>query len=67
MTETPTLIDLVQELRRTLGLFDGAMPVTPKAAWDEAIGEVALMRRLAADGKCWVCESRTRWGLVNVP
>ncbi len=60
---TPTLIDLVQELRRTVGLFDGAMPVTPKAAWDEAIGEVALMRRLAEEGKCWVCVENTRWEL----
>lgn len=33
----PSTHDLIVELRETLGLFAGAMPVTPKQAWDEAI------------------------------
>lgn len=41
----PGLIDLVQELRRTVGLFDGAMAITPKQAWEEAID---VVQRLAA-------------------
>lgn len=41
----PNPLDLVRELRCALGLFDGAMPITPKEAWDEAID---LARRLAA-------------------
>ena len=61
MSETPTLIDLVLELRRAVGLFDGAMPISPEQAWNEAISEVTEMRRSALDGKCWVCEERAQW------
>lgn len=47
----PTLIDLVQELRRTVGLFDGAMAITPQAAWEEALERVRLLKT----GACWRC------------
>lgn len=43
--EQPTPLELVVELRRTLGMFDGAMDKTPKAAWEEALSEV---RKLVA-------------------
>lgn len=32
----PTLLDLVTELREAVGLFTGAMPISPKQAWEEA-------------------------------
>lgn len=38
--EQPQPIDLIRELRTALGLFDGAMPVSPKQAWEEALAEV---------------------------
>ena len=41
----PEPLDLVRELRQAVGLFDGAMPITPKRAWDEAIDRA---RQLAA-------------------
>ncbi len=66
ITEPPTLVDLVVELRETLGLFAGAMPITPKAAWDEAIGVVVSMRRSAREGTCWVCAERSLWGEQTV-
>jgi hypothetical protein len=50
----PTLIDLVQELRRAVGLFDGAMTITPKAAWEEALEVVRNLRR----GYCPRCYER---------
>ena len=50
----PTLIDLVQELRRTVGLFSGAMTITPKQAWEEALEVVRNLRR----GYCPVCYER---------
>jgi hypothetical protein len=43
----PDPIDLVRQLREALGLFAGAMPITPKQAWEEAITEV---KRLRASG-----------------
>lgn len=47
----PTLIDLVRELREAVGLFAGAMPITPKAAWDEAIEKVKRLN----GGLCSEC------------
>lgn len=43
----PTPIDLVVELRKAAGLFDGAMPISPKEAWEEAIAVVKYQRHLA--------------------
>lgn len=45
----PTTFDLIAELRRAVGLFGGAMSITPKEAWEEAIAEV---RRLRAVPHC---------------
>jgi hypothetical protein len=44
--DEPTTHELTVQLREALGLFAGAMPVTPKAAWDEAID--VLRQRLKA-------------------
>lgn len=58
MTE-PSPIDLVRELREALGMFDGAMPITPKAAWEEAIERV----RGLTEGRCHACMTKdaTPW------
>ena len=61
MSNTPDLIDLVQELRGAIGLFDGAMSISPKEAWEEAIREVQRVREVAVNGYCWKCEERARW------
>jgi hypothetical protein len=50
----PTTHDLIVELRETLGLFSGAMPVSPKQAWEEAIDTVAKLTQ----GRCWVCMTK---------
>lgn len=50
--------DLVVELREAVGLFAGALPISPKAAWDEAIAVAkravterdALEARLISEG-----------------
>ena len=47
LTEQPTIFDLIAGLRRTVGLFDGAMPITPQQAWEEALREVRRLRRAA--------------------
>lgn len=56
----PHLQDLVRELRRAVGLFDGAMPITPKQAWEEALEVVANLRK----GYCARCVEKdypTAW------
>jgi len=40
----PNHQDQIRELREAAGLFAGAMPITPKQAWDEAIVKVTGMR-----------------------
>jgi hypothetical protein len=42
---------MCRELREALGMFAGAMPITPKAAWDQAIAEVRRIRERNADRK----------------
>jgi hypothetical protein len=44
----PTPIDLCRELRAALGMPDGAMPCSPKEAWDEAIAKVRAQGQGAA-------------------
>jgi hypothetical protein len=56
----PDRIELVQELRRAIGLFDGAMPITPKEAWEEAIAEVVRLHTIAVSGWCYQCEQKAR-------
>jgi hypothetical protein len=43
----PNHQDLIRELREALGLFAGAMPITPKVAWEEAIAEAKRLRAAA--------------------
>lgn len=62
---TPDLIDLVRELRETVGLPAGALPITPKQAWEEALAEVSRLRTFASSGMCWRCEERYRWSSPN--
>lgn len=56
----PTPTDLVRQLRETLGMFAGAMPITPQAAWEEALQKVTQLKQ----GMCWACQQReypTAW------
>lgn len=55
----PMKIDLVRELREALGMFAGAMPLSPAEAWDEAIQRVLTL----AQGRCATCVEReeTPW------
>lgn len=55
----PTLIDLVRELRQTVGLFDGAIAATPKEAWAEAIEQVRGLR----EGRCASCMDKELWAV----
>lgn len=41
--------DLVRELREACGLFVGALPYSPKRAWEEAIAEVRRLHNERAD------------------
>lgn len=45
----PNHQDLILELREAAGLFAGAMALTPKEAWDEAIAEVRSLRSEVQD------------------
>lgn len=53
---------MIRELRMTLGLFGGALPVTPQEAWEVALRSVAehveFARVVCRDfpevfGRCW--------------
>ena len=50
----PTPIDLVRQLRVVLGMPSGALAMTPKAAWDEAIERVHNL----TTGRCSTCLER---------
>jgi hypothetical protein len=50
----------IGELRRAVGLFDGAMEISPKEAWEQAIAEVERVREIASQGYCRACEERNR-------
>jgi hypothetical protein len=43
----PNHQDLIHELREAVGLFAGAMGITPKEAWEQAIDEVRGLRGVA--------------------
>lgn len=54
--------DMIRQLRMTLGMFEGAQPVTPQAVWEEALRavqeHVAFVQAVARDfpavfGRCW--------------
>jgi hypothetical protein len=38
----PNHQELVRELREAVGLFAGAMPIAPRAAWEEAVERAGL-------------------------
>lgn len=44
-------VEMVRELRTALGMFAGAMPITPKEAWDEAIARATHMTMAVSDGE----------------
>lgn len=50
--DSPTTMrefELIRELRGAVGLFDGALPISPKAAWEEAIRRVQRLQQLHDD------------------
>ena len=40
----PTSHSMIVQLREALGLFAGAMPITPHQAWKDALAEVRRLR-----------------------
>ena len=40
----PTGHEMVVQLREALGLFSGAMPISPQQAWEGALDEVRRLR-----------------------
>lgn len=58
----PTPTDLVRQLREVLGMFAGAMSVTPQAAWEEALQRVEQLK----EGMCWVCQQKEPHGVPTV-
>lgn len=63
----PTVHDLIVQLRDALGLFSGAMPISPKEAWEEALERVrgGAVPTHCAHGhprgtQCFRCD---RWGV----
>lgn len=40
----PTSHSMIVQLREALGLFAGAMPITPQRAWEDALTEVRRLR-----------------------
>lgn len=44
----PTGHEMVVQLREALGLFAGAMPISPRTAWEEALAEVRRLREGSA-------------------
>ncbi len=42
----PTGHEMIVQLRQALGMFAGAMPISPQRAWEEALAEVRRLRGL---------------------
>lgn len=40
----PTGHEMLVQLREALGLFAGAMPISPRQAWEEALAEARRLR-----------------------
>ena len=36
----PDGMEMIRQLREAVGLFSGAMPITPEEAWEEALDKV---------------------------
>jgi len=49
--ETPSRVEMIDQLHEALGIQSGAQPRPPAAVWADALESV---RRLAA-GRCWRC------------
>ena len=49
---------MVGELRRSLGMFDGAMPISPAVAWQQAIDELGRRLQLSEGRPCVFWPSR---------
>ncbi len=47
MQADPHIIELVQQLRERLGMFAGAMAISPEEAWEQALRRVDFLRRIA--------------------
>jgi hypothetical protein len=39
----PDGMEMIRQARRALGLFDGAMPITPQQAWEEALARMRML------------------------
>lgn len=50
----PDGMEMIRQAREAVGLFSGAMPITPQQAWE---GALERMRGLA-QGRCWACMDR---------
>jgi hypothetical protein len=40
----PTGHEMLMQIREALGLFAGAMPISPRMAWEEALAEARRLR-----------------------
>jgi hypothetical protein len=54
----PDGMAMVRQLREALGLFSGAMPISPKEAWDEALDAARNLKL----GYCWKCMEQAGGG-----
>lgn len=46
----PDGMEMIHAVRRAVGLFDGALPITPKAAWEEALEAIERLRESDGSG-----------------
>lgn len=45
----PTSHSMIAQLREALGLFAGAMAISPKQVWEETLAEVRRLRERCGD------------------
>lgn len=50
----PDGMEMIRQAREALGMFAGAMPITPQQAWEEALDRMCGL----AQGRCWACMER---------
>jgi hypothetical protein len=48
----PSSHEMIVQLREALGLFAGAMPISPQQAWEGALAEVRRLRTEPCSGAC---------------
>jgi hypothetical protein len=63
----PDRMEMVRELRRATGLFDGAIPVSAKVAWDEAIAKVRDLQADRTAGLDVIARLTTGWDHRQMP